>query len=71
MKTAEQRLQELEEICAHQAADIDSLSKTVQEQWGQIDGLRKALLQFRERLSDVEDTGAGGGGFENTKPPHY
>ena len=69
MNTPEQRLQILEEICAHQAAEIDSLSKTVQEQWGQIDGLKKSLLQFRERLNDVEDT--GGGGFENTKPPHY
>ena len=69
MKTRDERLQELEEIVAHQAADIDSLSQTVNEQWKQIDALSKAFLRFRDRLTEVEDAGAGA--HENTKPPHY
>ncbi|MEE9313941.1 MAG: SlyX family protein [Rhizobiaceae bacterium] len=69
MKTRDERLQELEEIVAHQAADIESLSQTVNEQWQQIDGLTKAFMRFRDRLTEVEDSGTGP--HENTKPPHY
>ncbi len=63
-----QRLQKLEELCAHQSAEIESLSDTVREQWEQMDQLRTAMLRFRDRLTEVEETG---GGHENTKPPHY
>ncbi|MEE9374911.1 MAG: SlyX family protein [Rhizobiaceae bacterium] len=69
MKTDDNRLQELEETVAHQAADIDSLSQTVNEQWKQIDALTKAFLRFRDQLSDMEE--GGNGPHENTKPPHY
>lgn len=62
------RIQKLEELCAHQGAEIESLSDTVREQWEQLDQLRLAMLRFRDRLTEVEETG---GGHENTKPPHY
>ena len=64
-----ERMQKLEEICAHQADEIESLSQTVREQWEQIDGLTKAVLRFRDRLTEVEEGGAGP--HENTPPPHY
>ena len=65
----DKRLQELEELVAHQASEIDSLSETVREQWEKIDGLTKAFLRFRDRLTEVEE--AGTGPHENTRPPHY
>ena len=64
-----ERMQKLEEMCAHQADEIESLSQTVREQWEQIDGLTKAVLRFRDRLAEVEEGGAGP--HENTPPPHY
>ena len=67
--TPEDRLQKLEELFAHQADEIETLSETVREQWNQIDILKKALLQQRDRLTELEES--GGGGHVNTKPPHY
>ena len=69
MKSDEERLEALEELCAHQTQEIESLSETVREQWERIDQLTKSMLRFRDRLSEVED--AGTGPHVNTKPPHY
>lgn len=69
------RLQKLEELCAYQGAEIETLSDAVRDQWDQIDLLKKALLRQRDRLTILEEAGGGegggGGGHENTKPPHY
>lgn len=62
------RLQKLEELCAHQSAEIETLSDTVRQQWDQIDLLKKSLLRQRDRLTELEEVG---GGHENTRPPHY
>lgn len=69
MTDSDKRLQKLEELCAHQATEIDSLSDQLRDQWTQIDHLKKSLLRFRDRLTEVEDGGSGG--HENTRPPHY
>jgi len=61
------RLQTLEELCAHQASEIDALSDVVREQGKEIDLLKQAMLRFRDRLTEVEDAGP----HANTKPPHY
>ena len=63
-----ERLQKLEELTAYQGAELETLSDTVREQWQKIDDLTKSMLRFRDRLTEVEETG---GGHENTKPPHY
>ena len=71
------RLQKLEELCAHQSAEIETLSDTVREQCDQIDLLKKALLRQRDRLTVLEESASDGGsegggvGHVNTKPPHY
>ena len=73
--TDDDRLQKLEELCAHQGAEIETLSDTVRDQWEQIDMLKKALLRQRDRLTVLEEAGGGedggGGGHVNTRPPHY
>lgn len=66
------RLQALEELNAHQTAEIESLSDQVKEQWQRIDDLTKALLRLRDRMTEMEEAGAtGAGGPVNTRPPHY
>ena len=67
--TTEARLQKLEELCAHQGAEIDTLSETIREQWDRIDGLTHSLLRLRDRLTEAEESASTP--HENTKPPHY
>lgn len=66
---SEDRIQALEELAAHQADEIESLSTQVREQWEKIDGLTKAMLRLRDRVTEVEE--GAGGPHENTPPPHY
>ncbi|MEN0039901.1 MAG: SlyX family protein [Pseudomonadota bacterium] len=68
MSDDQHRMQHLEELVAHQTAEIESLSEQVREQWDKIDTLTKALLRLRDRVTEVEE---GGGAHENTPPPHY
>lgn len=68
-KNLEDRIQQLEELCAHQGAEIESLSDTVREQWTQIDGLTRSVLRLRDRLTEAEESASAP--HENTKPPHY
>ena len=63
------RMQALEELAAHQAGEIESLSEQVRDQWQRIDDLTASLLRLRDRMSEVEDSGSGP--HENTPPPHY
>ena len=69
MSEDENRMQQLEELVAHQAAEIDTLSDQLKEQWEKIDVLTKAVLRLRDRVTEVEEGGSGA--HENTPPPHY
>ena len=69
MSDDENRMQHLEELVAHQAAEIDTLSDQLKEQWEKIDVLTKAVLRLRDRVTEVEEGGSGA--HENTPPPHY
>ena len=63
------RLQALEELCAHQANEIEALSDEVRRQGSEIDIVKQTILRFRDRLTEVEEASAGP--HEVTKPPHY
>ena len=67
MTSDDDRLEALEEICADQASETESLSELVNQQWTRIEELTTALSRFRDRLAEVET----GNPVENTKPPHY
>lgn len=69
MSDDDNRMQQLEELVAHQAAEIDTLSDQLKEQWEKIDVLTKAVLRLRDRVTEVEEGGSGA--HENTPPPHY
>ncbi|EFL88364.1 SlyX family protein [Ahrensia sp. R2A130] len=63
------RLDRLEELVAHQGAEIESLSDQLREQWEKVDVLTKSFLRLRDRVTEVEEGGTGA--HENTPPPHY
>ena len=60
-------MQQLEELVAHQAAEIDTPSDQLKEQWEKIDVLPKAALRLRDRLPVLEQ--AGSGAHETPPPP--
>ena len=62
------RLLTLEELVAHQNAEIESLSDAVRQQWQEIDVLKKAVMRQRDRITELEEQGTG---HDNTPPPHY
>jgi SlyX protein len=65
----ENRIQALEELAAHQASEIESLSEQLRQQWTRVDELTTAMLRLRDRMTEVEEGGTGA--HENTPPPHY
>lgn len=63
------RIEALEIRIAYQDETIETLNTTITAQWGQIDALKRALDELRERLADAENrTGIGPA---SEPPPHY
>ncbi len=67
-ETTQQRLRKLEELCAHQASELDLLSDLVRQQWDRIDQLSALAMRLRDRLTEMEENS---GSHEATRPPHY
>jgi SlyX protein len=63
-----ERIDLLEARLTFQDETIDTLNKTITEQWLKIDSLTRQLAVLRERLQDAE---AGAPGAANEPPPHY
>lgn len=64
------RLDDLEVKFAFQQETIESLNSTVTDQWGEIDRLKKLLVQLQGQLVELEET-QGPADPGNIKPPHY
>jgi len=67
-KTLGERIDALEARLMFQDETIETLNKTITEQWGKIDALTRQLVALGERLQDAE---ARGPGAANEPPPHY
>lgn len=67
-ENSEDRLQKLEELCAHQSSELETLSDMVRQQWARLDQLSQLTMRLRDRLTEVEEAS---GGHEATRPPHY
>ena len=63
------RLNELEELAAHQARTIDELSAEIASQWKVIDKMQKTLERLMERFSAIEEASLEAPAI--TRPPHY
>lgn len=68
MDVLEKRIETLETKFAFQQDTIDSLNKTVTEQWNEIDRLNRKIARFEAQIHALEDNQ---GTIENTRPPHY
>jgi SlyX protein len=64
------RIDALEIRIAYQDETIETLNKTITEQWRQIDALSRQVGNLRDRLHDAEMKSAAGAAPE-PPPPHY
>jgi SlyX protein len=64
------RIDALEIRIAYQDETIETLNKTITEQWRQIDALTREMINLRDRLHDAEMKPSGGTAPE-PPPPHY
>jgi SlyX protein len=67
-KTLGDRIDALEAKLMFQDETIETLNKTITEQWLKIDALTRQVLSLSERLQEAE---AHAPGAANERPPHY
>ena len=68
MKTISDRIDVLETRLTFQDEIIETLNKTITEQWLKIDALTRQLASVSERLQEAEIHAPGAA---NEPPPHY
>lgn len=67
-KSLSDRIDLLETRLAFQDETIETLNKTITEQWLKIDALTRQLQALSERLQEAESRAPGAA---NEPPPHY
>ena len=68
LKMLTDRVDTLETRLAFQDDAIETLNKTITEQWSKIDALTRQLAALGERLREAETQMPG---LANEPPPHY
>jgi SlyX protein len=68
IKALAERIDLLESRLTFQDETIETLNKTVTQQWVKIDALTRQLANISERLQEAE---APAPGATNEPPPHY
>jgi SlyX protein len=68
LKAVGDRLDTLETRLAFQDDAIETLNKTITEQWLKIDALTRQIAALNDRLQEAE---ANAPGAANELPPHY
>jgi SlyX protein len=68
LKALTDRIDMLESRLAFQDDMIETLNKTVTEQWAKIDALTRQLVALGEQLREAESQMPG---LANEPPPHY
>ena len=67
-KTLSERIDALETRLTFQDDTVETLNKTITEQWLKIDALTRQLALLNERLQETETQMPGAA---NEPPPHY
>ena len=67
-KALSDRVDALESKLMFQDETIETLNKTITEQWLKIDALTRQVLSLSDRLQEAE---ASAPGAANEPPPHY
>ena len=68
IKTLSDRIDTLETRLTFQDEAIETLNKTITEQWLKIDALTRQLVNLNERLQEAETQAPGAA---NERPTHY
>jgi SlyX protein len=68
VKTLGERIDALESRLMFQDETIETLNKTITEQWLKIDALTRRVAELSERLHEAE---APAPGSRDEPPPHY
>ena len=68
LKALSERIDALESRLAFQDDTVETLNKTVTEQWAKIDKLTHQLVALAERLQEAESQASRP---SNEAPPHY
>ncbi len=68
VKTLSERIDALETRLTFQDETIETLNKTITEQWRKIDALTRQVAHLSERLQEAETRAPGAA---NEPPPHY
>ena len=68
LKTLTDRIDTLEARLTFQDDAIETLNKTITDQWARIDVLTRQLIALSERLREAESQAPG---LANEPPPHY
>jgi SlyX protein len=67
-RTLGDRIEALEVRLTYQDETIETLNKTITEQWLKIDALTRQLVTLSDRLQEAESRAPG---TTNEPPPHY
>jgi SlyX protein len=67
-KTLSERIDALESRLMFQDETIETLNKTITEQWLKIDALTRQIKELSERLQEAETAAPGS---RDEPPPHY
>jgi SlyX protein len=67
-KTLSDRIDALEARLMFQDETIETLNKTITEQWLKIDALTRQVASLNDRLQEAEANAPGSG---DEPPPHY
>jgi SlyX protein len=67
-KTLGERIDALEARLMFQDETIETLNKTITEQWSKIDALTRQFVSLSQRIQEAE---ASAPGPANEPPPHY
>jgi SlyX protein len=68
LTTLGERVDTLEARLTFQEDAIETLNKTITEQWARIDALTRQFVHLNERLQEAETQVQGAA---NERPPHY
>ena len=68
VKTLSARIDALEARAMFQDETIETLNRTITEQWLKIDALTRQVVALGERLQEAETNAPGA---SNEPPPHY
>ena len=68
---SEDRFQDIEMTLAHQDKVIADLSEVMNDQWKEIESLKRQLTKANNKIEELENNAGGSDDQANVKPPHW